>query len=185
MRLEPSPRAADRQSYLSTIAIIGFGGVATVLAALPYKVFDLDRYAIPKELTLHLTATLAAVAALVALGRSARGGSGPVVPLTRADTLLTGFLLFSAASALLSQNGWLAARGLAISASGIVLFWVAHALARAGWARSVLALMAAAITVAATTSLLQAYGVETELFSLNRSPGGTLGNRNDFIFHHL
>jgi O-antigen ligase len=182
MRLEPPSLAADRQSYLSTIATIGFGGVATVLAALPYKVFDLDRYAIPKELTLHLTATLAAVAALVALGRSARGGSGPVVPLTRADTLLTGFLLFSAASALLSQNGWLAARGLAISASGIVLFWVAHALARAGWARSVLALMAAAITVAAATSLLQAYGVETELFSLNRSPGGTLGNRN-FVAH--
>jgi len=71
---------------------------------------------------------------------------------------------------------------LAISASGIVLFWVAHALARAGWARSVLALMAAAITVAAATSLLQAYGVETELFSLNRSPGGTLGNRN-FVAH--
>jgi O-antigen ligase len=182
MRSEPPSLAAGRQSYLSTIAIIGFGGVATVLAALPYKAFDLDRYAIPKELALHLTATLAAVAALVAVGRSARRGSGPVVPLTRVDTLLAGFLLFSAASALMSQNGWLGARGLAISGSGIVLYWVAHALARAGWARSVLALMAAAITVAAATSLLQAYGVETDLFSLNRSPGGTLGNRN-FVAH--
>ena len=174
--------ADGRRSYLATIAVLGFGGVATVLAALPYKVFDLDRYAIPKELALHLTATLAAAAALTALGRSAGRGRGPAIPLTRVDTLLTGFLLFSAASAFLSQNGWLAARGLAISVSGIVLYWVAHSLARAGWGRSVLALMAAAITVAAATSLLQAYGVETELFSLNRSPGGTLGNRN-FVAH--
>ncbi len=179
----PSPSLADgRRSYLSTIAVLGFGGVATVLAALPYKVFDLDRYAIPKELALHLTATLAAAAALIALGRAAGRGRGPAIPLTRVDTLLTGFLLFSAASAFFSQNGWLAARGLAVSVSGILLYWVAHSLARAGWARSVLALMAGAITVAAATSLFQAYGVETELFSLNRSPGGTLGNRN-FVAH--
>ena len=186
MRSEPQSLAAGRRSYLSTIAVLGAGAIATVLAALPYKVFDLDRYAIPKEFTLHLTATLAAVAALVALGRSATRSNtrstSPAIPLSRADTLLIGFLLFSGASAFLSQNGWLAARGLAISVSGIVLFWVAHSLARAGWARSVLALMAAAITVAAATSLLQAYGVETELFSLNRSPGGTLGNRN-FVAH--
>jgi O-antigen ligase len=190
MRSEPQSLAAGRRSYLSTIAVLGAGAIATVLAALPYKVFDLDRYAIPKEFTLHLTATLAAVAAIVALGRSATGANArpntrsasPAIPLSRVDTLLIGFLLFSGASAFLSQNGWLAARGLAISASGIVLFWVAHSLARAGWARSVLALMAAAITIAAATSLLQAYGAETELFSLNRSPGGTLGNRN-FVAH--
>jgi O-antigen ligase len=182
MRSEPPSLADGRRSYLSTIAVLGFGGVATVLAALPYKVFDLDRYAIPKELALHLTATLAAAAALIALARAAGRGRGPAIPLTRVDTLLTGFLLFSAASAFFSQNGWLAARGLAVSVSGIVLYWVAHSLARAGWARSVLALMAGAITIAAATSLLQAYGVETELFSLNRSPGGTLGNRN-FVAH--
>jgi O-antigen ligase len=182
MRSEPPSLADGRRSYLFTIAVLGFGGVATVLAALPYKVFDLDRYAIPKEFTLHLTATLAAAAALIALGRAAGRGRAPGIPLTRVDTLLAGFLLFSAASAFFAQNGWLAARGLAVSVSGIVLYWVAHSLARAGWGRSVLALMAAAIAVAAATSLFQAYGAETDLFSLNRSPGGTLGNRN-FVAH--
>jgi O-antigen ligase len=182
MRSEPPSLADGRRSYLSTIAVLGFGGVTTVLAALPYKVFDLDRYAIPKELALHLTAMLAAAGALIAMGRAAGRGRGPAIPLTRADTLLTGFLLFSAASAFFAQNGWLAARGLAVSISGVVLYWVAHSLARAGWGRPVLALMAAAIAVAAATSLFQAYGVETELFSLNRSPGGTLGNRN-FVAH--
>ena len=34
----------------------------------------------------------------------------------------------------------------------------------------------------AVTALLQAYGVTTEYFSLNRSPGGTFGNRN-FMAH--
>src|SRR6202050_4010111 len=121
MRSEPQSLAPGRRSYFATIAVLGAGALATVLAALPYKVFDLDRYAIPKEFTLHLTATLAAVAALVALGRSATRSNtrssthstSPAIPLSRVDTLLIGFLLFSGASALLSQNGWLAARGLA------------------------------------------------------------------------
>jgi O-antigen ligase len=181
----PSLTVARRPS-VSTVTVVGLGALATVLAALPYKVFDLDRYFVPKELALHLTALIGAIGALVALGRTAARTAGrgraPAIPLTRVDTLLIAFLLVSAASAMLAQNGWLAARGLAVSISGVVLFWVAHALARAGWARLVLALLAAAVTVAAVTSLLQAYGIETELFSLNRSPGGTLGNRN-FIAH--
>jgi O-antigen ligase len=178
--------AIARRPSVSTVSFVGIGALVTVLAALPYKAFDLDRYFVPKELALHLTALLGAIGALVALGRTAGrpGGRGraPAIPMTRVDTLLIAFLLLSAASALLSQNGWLAARGLAVSISGVVLFWVAHALARAGWARLLLALLAAAVTAAAVTSLLQVYGVETELFSLNRSPGGTLGNRN-FIAH--
>lgn len=182
MRPEPPSLAVTRRPYVSTVAVLGVGALVTVLAALPYKVFDLDRYVVPKELALHVTAVLGAVGALMALGRSTGRGRAPAIPLTRVDTLLIAFLLASGASALISQNGWLAARGLAVSVSGVVLFWVAHALARAGWARSALALLAGAVTVAAATSLLQAYGVETELFSLNRSPGGTLGNRN-FVAH--
>jgi hypothetical protein len=42
--------------------------------------------------------------------------------------------------------------------------------------------VALAGTVGAVTSLLQAYGVTTEYFSLNRAPGGTFGNRN-FMAH--
>jgi O-antigen ligase len=39
-----------------------------------------------------------------------------------------------------------------------------------------------AVVVAAMTSLLQTYGLHSFLFSENRAPGGTLGNRN-FIAH--
>jgi O-antigen ligase len=46
----------------------------------------------------------------------------------------------------------------------------------------VLRAAAALVAVAAGTALLQAYGVRTEYFSVNRAPGGTFGNRN-FVAH--
>jgi O-antigen ligase len=45
-----------------------------------------------------------------------------------------------------------------------------------------MAIIILAIVIGAGTSLAQAYGVETEYFTLSRAPGGTLGNRN-FIGH--
>ena len=149
------------------------GAVAVVLAALPFKPFDLDRFFVPKELVLHLTA--AAVA--LCLSRTPRR-----VALTLPDAAIALFLLLGALSATLATNHWLAARALAISVSGATLFWGARAVARAGLARPLVAALAAATALAALTSLLQAYGVETEYFSLNRAPGGTFGNRN-FVAH--
>ena len=151
------------------------GALAAVLVALPYKAFDLDRYFVPKELVVALTATIAVLACLAAARRLA---------LTRVDTLLAAFLVLSAVSALGATNGWLAWRALAVSLAGIGLFWAARTLAGAGLARAVLAGVALAVVAAAVTSLLQAYGVSTELFSLNRAPGGTLGNRN-FVAHEI
>ncbi len=52
----------------------------------------------------------------------------------------------------------------------------------AGLARPLLGALAFAVVVGAATSLLQTYGVRTDLFSVNRAPGGTLGNRN-FVAH--
>ncbi len=149
------------------------GAIATVLVALPYKAFDLDRYFVPKELVLELTAGIAAVAVLIGVRRFA---------LTRVDTLLVGFLGLSAVSAAFATNGWTAARAFAVSAGGVTLFWTARALARAGFARRLVAGLAIATVVAALTALLQAYGVRSDFFSLNRAPGGTLGNRN-FVAH--
>src|SRR5690606_40063311 len=51
---------------------------------------------------------------------------------TRVDALLAAFLLASGLSALLAQNGWLAARALAVSASGVAVFWVGRGLGAAG-----------------------------------------------------
>src|SRR5437763_833790 len=42
--------------------------------------------------------------------------------------------------------------------------------------------LGAVAVVVAVTSLLQTYGLDITLFSENRSPGGTLGNRN-FVAH--
>lgn len=153
--------------------LVQLGAIAVVLAALPYKVFDLDRYFVPKELVLHLCAAAAAIACL--LPRSRLG-------LARIDWLLVAFLLASALSAAFAPNGWLSTRSLAISVSGVLLFWVGRTLRRGGLERPVLWAVAVAGAAGAATALLQAYGVTSEYFSLNRSPGGTFGNRN-FMAH--
>jgi O-antigen ligase len=48
--------------------------------------------------------------------------------------------------------------------------------------RPLIVALAFAVVLGAGTSLAQAYGVQTEFFSLNRAPGGTFGNRN-FVAH--
>ena len=161
--------AADR----ITLGVMITGALAVVLLSLPYKAFDLDRFFVPKELALHATA---AITGLIALARRPRPA------LSRVDTLLVGFLAVSIISALFAENWWLATRALAIAASGLALFWVARALAAAGYERALISGLATAVVIGAMTALLQAYGVEPEYMSLSRAPGGTFGNRN-FMAH--
>src|SRR5207248_5814402 len=92
------------------------------------------------------------------------------------------YLALSTLSAAVADNRWLSTRALAISLSGAALFWVGRVLRRAGLARPVLWAVGVAGAIGAATALLQAYGVTSEYFSLNRSPGGTFGNRN-FMAH--
>ena len=164
-----APARADRAALL----VLQFGVLAVVLAALPYKAFDLDRYFVPKELVLHVCA---AAAALLCLARRHR------LSFARVDWLIVGFITLSTAAALFATNWWLAERALAISFSGAALFWVARLLRRGGLARPLLWSLALGGALAAATSLLQAFGTSSEYFSLNRSPGGTFGNRN-FMAH--
>lgn len=149
------------------------GAVAVVLAASPYKQFDLDRYFVPKELVLHVAAMIAGLLLVVRRKR---------LSLSAVDALIAAFLVASIISAAFATNVWVAERAVAISMSGAVLFWAASALRRAGLVRPLLVALATGVVVCAGTSLAQAYGVETEYFSLNRAPGGTLGNRN-FVAH--
>ncbi|HEU4643542.1 MAG TPA: O-antigen ligase family protein [Gemmatimonadaceae bacterium] len=153
--------------------MIAAGAIAVVLIALPYKAFDLDRFFVPKELVLHVVAL---VCALAALARARR------LEMSRVDTLLAAYLILGAVSAVLAPNWWLAGRALALSLSGAVVFWSARSAVRAGEGEVILGAISLAVVLAAATSLLQAYGVRTELFSINRAPGGTLGNRN-FVAH--
>lgn len=153
------------------LRVLQIGAIAVVLAASTYRVFDLDRFLVPKELVLHATA---AIAGLLALRAIARAG------FTWLDGLLVAYVFLSAASAAAATNRWLGLRSLAISASAVVVFWVARGLA--AHRRALVGAIAFAVTAACITSLLQAYGLELDVFALNRAPGGTLGNRN-FVGH--
>ncbi len=147
--------------------------ILVVIVALPYKLFELDRYFVPKELVLHVAALIVALA-LVARRRSL---SFDVV-----DGLLALFLLWSVASALFATNYWLAQRSVAVSVSGAIIFWGARSVAQPDGYRPILVAAAIAAVCAAAFSLAQAYGIESEYFSANRAPGGTFGNRN-FVAH--
>ncbi|MGI8496245.1 MAG: O-antigen ligase family protein [Gemmatimonadaceae bacterium] len=155
------------------LLLLGCGAVVIAFAALPYKPFDLDRYFVPKELTLHLTAL---GAGLLCLARAR------TITVERVDIFLALYLLLGAIASLFAQNWWLAERAMTVSISGAVCFWCARTVGRAGYGRALLAALALATVVAAGTSLAQTYGLESEYFSINRAPGGTLGNRN-FIAH--
>ena len=159
------PTRAER----AALRIVQFGALAIVLVATTQRIFDLDRFFIPKELVLHVTAALSGLLLIRRL---------------RLNSLLLTFLGISLLSSLFATNGWLAGRAVAITASGIVLFSVGRALREAGLGREVLNAIGLAVVIAAITSLMQAYGIRLDVFAINRAPGGTLGNRN-FVAHAM
>ena len=144
-----------------------------MLAALVFKVFELDRYFVPKELVMN-------VAALIAAGLFLARGNYRAPDIV--DALLIAFLAWSILSGIFATNHWLSQRAIALSLSSAVIFWTARSAAEAGFQKVLLVAASAATVIVAGTSLAQAYGVETEYFTLARAPGGTLGNRN-FIAH--
>jgi O-antigen ligase len=174
-----APTGSERTPPPLTVAgvtillALGAGALACVLAVLPYRSFDLDRFFAPKELAFHAAALAAGLAALVSARR---------MSLTKADHALVVWLLLSAASALFATNHWLAYRALALSVSGAAIFWSARAAASAGSERALVRLLALVVVAGAITALAQAYGVKMEFAALNRAPGGTFGNRN-FMAH--
>jgi O-antigen ligase len=168
-----SEAAAPARGERFALRVMQVGAVAVVLIALTWKEFELDRFFVPKELVLHLCALLAGMALLRHVRR---------LTVTPVDVLLAAFLLLSAVSAVFATNGWYAMRALAISASSLTLFWCARVLRSAGLDRRLVNALALAVALGVITSLLQTYGVRTDLFSINRAPGGTLGNRN-FVAH--
>jgi O-antigen ligase len=153
--------------------ILQLGVILAVVVALPYKIFELDRYFVAKELVLNVAVLVIAII-LVARRRS--------LWFDLADGLLALFLVWSAASALFATNYWVAQRSLGVTVAGAVVFWGARSIAERGVYRPILVAAAIAAVLAAALALAQAYGLETEYFSANRAPGGTFGNRN-FVAH--
>jgi O-antigen ligase len=166
---DQAPTRVDRAAAL----ILCIGVIAVMLAALVFKVFELDRYFVPKELVMN-------VAALIAAGLFLARGNYRAPDIV--DALLIAFLAWSILSGIFATNHWLSQRAIALSLSSAVIFWTARSAAEAGFQKVLLVAASAATVIVAGTSLAQAYGVETEYFTLARAPGGTLGNRN-FIAH--
>ncbi len=167
-------QAPSRELALAVALILGTGAMAVVLLAVPSPLFDLDRFAAPKELALHLTALLAGLILLYAAGgRAALGASDALL------ALLTGW---TAVSALFATNRWLGVRALALTAAGVIVHLAARRAAQGGAARLLRALLVTSLAAAAFTGLAQAYGVDLPILSESRAPGGTLGNRN-FLAH--
>jgi O-antigen ligase len=170
--LNPGIQSVDRRARIIAI-ILSAGVIAVMLIALSYKAFELDRYFVPKELVLNSAALLIAV---IMLTRSASHR------LDTVDALIVFFLVWSGTSTLFADNLWAAQRALGLSVSSAVIFWGARRASEGGMHRVLLGAAGAASVVAAVTSLAQAYGFESDWFTLARAPGGTLGNRN-FIAH--
>ncbi len=171
----PSATLADPTTTSgAALLVLQAAAVFIVLAALPYPLFELDRFTLLKELVLHLAALTAALLCLASARR---------LTVFMVDAPLAGFLVLSVFSTLLAENGWLALRALGVSLSGAVLFWCGRTLARAGRSQALLVVFAGAVVLGALTALVQAYGLVTSsLASLSRAPGGTFGNRN-FMAH--
>jgi O-antigen ligase len=157
----------------ATLRALQLGALAVVLVAVTDRAFELDRFFVPKELTLHLTALIAGLLSAAMFRR---------VALTWVDLLLAGYLVLTLLSSLAADDGPAAARAATISASGVVVFWVARSLRGAGLARPLIRALALAVVVGSAMALVQAYGVRSDFFSVNRAPGGTMGNRN-FVAH--
>ncbi len=176
---ENPPIRAGRSSRLEVAvgilaaAVLALGALVVVLAVLPSDLFDLDRFTVPKEFGLLLTALLAGVIVLIRADR---------IELGIAELLLAGFSLFSVASAVAATNRWISFRALGVTVGGLAIFFVARMIAgRLGRAAVVVPLLVA-VVAAGGTGLLQAYGWSSDLLADTRAPGGSLGNRN-FMAH--
>lgn len=158
---------------VAALIVLQLGALAVVLATTPFKPFELDRFFVPKELALHVAAF---VAGLLCLWRVR------TIELDRVDMLLLLFGALSLVSALLAPNHWMSARSFAVTASGLAIYWCSRSLAGAGLRRPLMAAIVLAAVAGAGTALAQAYGVESDYFTLSRAPGGMFGNRN-FMAH--
>lgn len=166
-------RSLGPTATTAVVAALGMAAVAAALGVVTFKAFELDRFFVPKELALHVGALVAAITLAARAGDRTWG---------RADLAMAAWVACSVASAVLATSGYHAWRAVGITLSGAVVFWAAAALRRAGHERSLVRLLATAATVAVGIALADAYGVNSDFFSVNRAPGGTLGNRN-FVAH--
>ncbi|HET8622795.1 MAG TPA: O-antigen ligase family protein [Gemmatimonadales bacterium] len=157
-----------RQPVPFELYLLGLGLVVCIGIAARGFLLGSDRFFYPKEFAFQLFALSAAVAALER--------AGPL-RFTRLDLLLAAFLGWSAIAAIDAPNIWWAYNAVAVSAAGLVVYWVTRSLRDQGYERAVLGIVSIAVVIVALAALLEAYGA-FDVSHGNRSPGGVLGNRN-------
>lgn len=160
-----SPRAAT--------LVLSLGALAVVLAGARSPAFELEAWLAPKELALGLTGVLLLPWAV---------RSGDRVRLGVVDALLLAFVVWSAISAALATNRWLALASFGVSLSGLLVYAAARRLAARGQAPAAVAGLAFAVALGAGLGVAQAYGLDALWVAEGRAPGGTFGNRN-FLAH--
>lgn len=169
----PSPARSSPADSILTLLIVA-GGFGIVLAGVRSEIFDLERHSVPKALALHAVA----FASLALLLRSWRR-----IELGAVEAFFLAFLAWSAVSAVLAVNPWLAFHGFGLSTSGFVVYLASRRAARRH-GHVIIGGLAAAAVLGGAAGLAQAYGVDWSWLARTRPPGATFGNRN-FLAHFL
>lgn len=157
------------------VGLLILGALATALGAARSPLFDLDRFSVPKELALHLTALGGALLLLTGRRR---------VELGVVEAAFLSLAAWTVLSGLGATNHWLALRSVGVAISGVVVFLTARTVTTgsAGARVALVAGLLAAAVAAAASGLAQAHGWDSPLLADARAPGGLLGNRN-FLAH--
>lgn len=157
--------------FIPLLLVAGAFGV--VLASVESVVFDLERFQLPKTLALHVTA----------LGLLAVGLRGLRMRSWNAfEALAAAFVTWSALSALLATNRWLALASWGVAFSALIVLRGAGSVTGQRQRDFAVGGILLAVAVGALLGVAQAYGWDAPWLAQSRPPGGTFGNRN-FLAH--
>ncbi len=167
---------AEIPRSINCARLIGVGLVICVLALYGSFMLGYERFAVPKEFLLHLSAWGGALLFL----RHRR------IWLTdsRLMVLCGVFIVGTLLATIGVTNGWYALRTLSASTSAMVLFMLAIALTLEKQGGRLIWFVAIATVAASLTALAEALNLVSHLSMTGRGPGGTVGNRN-FLSHFL
>jgi hypothetical protein len=156
-------------SWPPELYLLGGGLLLCISIVMRGRSLGIDRFTLPKDFVIALTAFGVGIVGAM---------RARIVRIDRIDLCLTGFLIWTIISTFGALNSWWALRGLFLLIAGIAVFWISRSLRDRGYGSQLIAVLALALIPVALPALLQAYGVMRDISLVNRSPGGTLGNRN-------
>ena len=158
------------------VSLMGVGLVACVLVYFGPVSFGFERFSIPKEFVLALSAT-GALALFLSNGREFKSDRA----LLALSCLLVGGCLATWHG--VTSEGY-AVRALSALISAVAMFLLAFSLTADGYGSRLLKWIALAAVLAALGALGEALHIVPAISMSGRGPGGTAGNRN-FLSHFL